>query len=42
MVFSDIARVELFHLHVLRLLGIGPIKSHLALKVVDELERAAQ
>jgi len=32
MAFADIARVELFHLHVLRLLGTGPIKSHLALK----------
>jgi predicted nucleotidyltransferase component of viral defense system len=32
MAASDIGRVDLFHLHVLRLLATGPIKSHLALK----------
>jgi predicted nucleotidyltransferase component of viral defense system len=32
MAYTDIARVELFQLHVLRLLATGPVKSHLTLK----------
>ena len=32
MAWSDVQRVEHFHLHVLRLLATGPAKSHLALK----------
>lgn len=32
MTWTDITRVELFHLQLLRLLGTGPVKSHIALK----------
>ena len=32
MTWTDITRVELFHLHLLRLLATGPAKSHIALK----------
>jgi predicted nucleotidyltransferase component of viral defense system len=32
MAWSDLQAVELFHLHVLRLLGTGPEKAHLALR----------